>query len=478
MTALIKTDICVIGAGAGGLSVAAGAAVFGVPVVLVERGAPDGVMGGDCLHHGCVPSKALIAAAHHGHAMRHAGAFGLTAAEPQANLARVHDHIAGVIAAIAPNDTEARYKALGVTVIKGEARFQDGRTIMVGDQAIQARRFVIATGSRPALPDIPGLDAAAPLTTDTFFDLTRRPERLLVLGGGPTGVEIAQSMRRLGCEVTLIEAGRLLPREDAEAAAVLRRTLLAEGVTVLEQATVLRAEQNGARVRLLLDGAQEEGVSGTHLLVATGRRPNIEGLDLAVAGITVDDGGIRVNRSLRTSNSRVFAIGDCVAGGPRQTHAASHQAGLVIRSALFRLSSAFDTDLVPRVVFCDPEIATVGLAEDQARAKGHDIRILRWPFSENDRARTERRTAGLVKLVVTRKGRILGIMIAGPHAGELIAPWCLALQKGLHVKDMAGAMLPYPTYGEAARRAAMSFYTPMVRRPGLRRLIRLLRIFG
>jgi pyruvate/2-oxoglutarate dehydrogenase complex dihydrolipoamide dehydrogenase (E3) component len=478
LSALIKTDICVIGAGSGGLSVAAAAAAFGVPVVLVERG----TMGGDCLNVGCVPSKALIAAGNRAQAMRDAAPFGITAAEPQINFARVHEHITGVIRDIAPNDSAERFTALGVQVIRGEAVFRDKHSVMVGDQQIEARRFVIATGSRPALPPIPGLDGVAHLTNETIFGLTRRPDRLLVLGGGPIGVELAQAMRRLGSEVVIIERESLLPREDREAAAVLRRTLQAEGVTLLEQAHVTSARQTGNRIRLVLgEGDGATTVDGSHLLVAAGRQPNIGALALAAAGIASDARGITVNKGLRTSNRRVFAIGDCASGVSDQsrfTHTANYHAGLVIRSILFRLPVKVQMQAIPRVTYCDPEIASTGLSEDEAVKSGQAIRVLRWPFAENDRARTEHRVEGLVKLIASPKGRILGVTIAGAHAGELIVPWCMAIQKNYAVKDMAELVFPYPTFAEATRRAAMSFYAPLASSPGLRRIVSFLRKFG
>lgn len=478
MGTLIKTDICVIGAGSGGLSVAAAAAAFGVPVVLVERGA----MGGDCLNVGCVPSKSLIAAGKHAQSMRLAGAFGLAAPEPQANFARVREHIADVIRDIAPNDSVERFTALGVTVLKGEARFASPKTVTVGEQRIEARRFVIATGSRPALPPIPGLDTIDCLTNETVFELGRRPERLLVLGGGAIGVELAQAMRRLGAEVVIVERESLLPREDKEVAAVIRRTLLTEGVTLFENARVLRAERSGQRARLVLgDGATEIRVEGTHLLVAAGRHANTGSLALEAAGVATDAGGITVDKGLRTSNRRIFAIGDCASGVSDQsrfTHTANYHAGLVIRSILFRLPVKVRMESVPRVTYCDPEIASVGMSEDEAIEAGRGLRVLRWSFGENDRARAERRTEGLVKLIATPKGRILGVAIAGQHAGELIVPWCMAIQKGLSIKDMAELVFPYPTFAEATRRAAMSFYSPLAASTGLRRIIAILRIFG
>lgn len=477
---LLTPDICVIGAGSGGLSVAAAAAMFGVSVVLIERDR----MGGDCLNVGCVPSKALIAAGARAQAVREAGRFGVTAAMPEVNYAQVQAHVAGVIAAIAPNDSVERFTALGVTVIKGQARFRDRNTVLVGEQAVKARRFVVATGSRPAVPPIPGLEEAPFLTNETIFAQTKRPDGLLVLGGGPIGVELAQAMARLGSAVTIVEAQTLLSRDDPEAAGLVRRALLAEGVALHENARVLRVEPGRGKVRLVLegrDGAAAQSVEGTHLLVAAGRKPNIEELDLDLAGVASDNKGVIVGKGLRTANRRIFAIGDCAggkAGGMQFTHVANYHAGLVVRSALFRLPVKVDLGAVPRVTYCHPELASAGLSEAQARENGEDIRILRWPFSENDRAQAERATDGFVKLVTNAKGRILGVTIVGERAGDLLVPWCMALQKRMGVKDMAGLVFPYPTVSEASKRAAVSFYAPLAAKPGIRRLIGFLRRFG
>ncbi|MBX9909422.1 MAG: FAD-dependent oxidoreductase [Beijerinckiaceae bacterium] len=473
-------DICVIGAGSGGLSVAAAAAMFGVSVVLVERDR----MGGDCLNVGCVPSKALIAAGARAQAIREAGRFGVGAGEPQVSYAQVHDHVQRVIGAIAPNDSVERFGALGVTVINGEARFASRSTVVVGEQVIKARRFVIATGSRPSAPPIPGLSDVPYLTNESVFELTKLPARLLVLGGGPIGVELAQAMARLGSAVTIVEAQTLLSRDDPEAAAIVRRRLLREGVTLKEKATVLRAETIKGGVRLVLAGSAEgaeDALDGTHLLVAAGRKPNIEALDLDLAGVSSDARGVIVDKGLRTANRRIYAIGDCAsgqAGALQFTHVANYHAGLVLRSALFRLPVKVSTNAIPRVTYCHPELASVGLSEDEARKAAGEIRVLRWPYAENDRAQAERETEGFVKVVTTKKGRILGVTIVGAQAGDMIVPWCMAVQKGFGVKDMAGLVFPYPTFSEVSKRAAVSFYAPLAAKPGIRKLIGFLRRFG
>jgi pyruvate/2-oxoglutarate dehydrogenase complex dihydrolipoamide dehydrogenase (E3) component len=475
MAETLKPDLCVIGAGSGGLSVAAAAAMFGVPVVLIERHK----MGGDCLNVGCVPSKALIAAAHRAEDIRRAGPFGLVAGVPQVHFSRVQAHVRRVIEAIAPNDSVERFTALGVRVIAGEASFLDPRTIRVGEIEVRPRRFVIATGSRPALPPIPGLETVPYLTNETIFDLTTRPAHLIVLGGGPIGVELGQAFRRLGSEVTLVEAGRILAREDAEAAGFAIRSLRAGGVILREGAKVVAAERTEGAVRLVLEGG--DSISGDQLLVAAGRSPNIEALNLAAAAVASTARGITVDARLITSNSRVFAIGDCATGateGLQFTHVANYHAGIVIRRALFRLPAKISNAAIPRVTYCDPEIASVGLSENAALAAGQSVQILRWPFAENDRAQAEGAVEGLVKLVTDRKGRILGATLVGKKAGELLMPWVIAVQKKWTVQDMAGLVCPYPTLSEVSKRAALTHFAPLAAKPWIRRILGFLRRLG
>ncbi len=472
---VLKPDICVIGAGSGGLSVAAAAAAFGVPVVLVEKAE----MGGDCLNFGCVPSKALIAAGKRAHAMRGAETFGIGAVEPDVDFKRVNRHVHDVIAAIAPNDSVERFTALGVQVVRAEGRFVNRRTLVAGDVEIRARRFVVATGSRPLVPPIPGLDGVPYLTNETIFGLTRRPGHLVVIGGGPIGIELAQAHRRLGSKVTVIEGQSVLGREDAEAAGFVRRALVQDGVELLEGTKVVSVELRGKTgVRVHTEGPRgASSVEGTHLLVAVGRTPNVDGLDLRRALVAFDARGIKVGPKLRTTNRRIYAVGD-VNGGPQFTHVAGYQAGLVLRPLLFRLPARFDAALIPRVTYCDPELAQVGMTEAEAQKKHRRVNVLRWPLAENDRAQAERRTEGLIKLVLGRRGRILGVSIVAPNAGEMIGLYALALSRGLGLRDLAGWVPPYPTMGEIGKRAAITYFAGATRKPLVRGLIRFLRRFG
>lgn len=475
MSDILTPDICVIGAGSGGLSVAAAAAAFGVPTVLIERDR----MGGDCLNTGCVPSKALLAAAKRAAAMRAAAPFGIAPVEPAISFARVNDHVRRVIAAIAPNDSEARFTGLGVRVIRAEARFADPRTVVAGEHTVRARRFVIATGSAPLVPPIPGLADTPFLTSETLFDNRRLPGHLIVIGGGPVGMEMAQAHRRLGAEVTVVEMGAPLGRDDPEAVAVVTGRLAGEGVGIFAETRVVAVAAGRRRVTVTVedrDGATR-AIEGTHLLVAAGRRPSVEGLGLDRAGIAVTPAGIRVDRGLRTSNRRVYAIGDVV-GGLQFTHVANHHAGLVVRNALFRLPARVNRDLVPWVTYTDPELAQVGPVEAEARERYGAIRILRWPYSENDRARTERATEGFIKAVTTKRGRILGATVVGASAGEIVQLWALAVANRMNIRAMTAFVSPYPTLTEISKRAAIGYFAPGLTTPALRRIIAFMRMFG
>jgi pyruvate/2-oxoglutarate dehydrogenase complex dihydrolipoamide dehydrogenase (E3) component len=481
MPELLKPDICVIGAGAGGLSVAAAAAAFGASVVLVEKGK----MGGDCLNSGCVPSKSLIAAAGHARAIARAGSFGVLAQPPEVDFEKVRAHLRSVIAAIAPNDSNERFTGLGVHVIAGVARFKNRRTVVVGeDIEIRARRFVIATGSTPAVPPIPGLDAVSYLTNETVFDLAERPDHLVVIGAGPVGLELAQAFRRLGTTVTVLDQAVPLAQEDPECVAVVLDALRREGIELRQGVEVIRVETADGKIVVRTRGAENETGDGeettvhaSHVLVATGRRPNTEELTLDRGRIKRNGDAVRVDESLKTTNKRVYAVGDVV-GGAQLTHLANYHAGIVIRNVLFRQPAKVDEDAIPRVTFTDPELAHVGLTEALARAQRRRFNVLRWPYHENDRAQAERVTAGHIKVLTDSGGTILGATIVGASAGELITAWTLAVSQRLNVKAFAGIVVPYPTLSEIGKRAAITYFTPALTSNWVRRIIGLLRRLG
>ena len=463
-------DICVIGGGSGGLSVAAGAALMGASVVLVERAK----MGGDCLNYGCVPSKSMIAAARTAQYMRSAGRFGISPVQPDVDFSKVNDHIHGVIGEIAPNDSVERFEGLGVRVVKAHAKFTSPTRVLAGDMEIEARRFVISTGSSPLILPIPGIDSVHYLTNETIFDNRDAPEHLIVIGGGPIGSELAQAHRRLGCRVTVLEKFSVLGRNDPELADVVRKRMVEEGVDLHEGVDIVNLSGTEGRILATIERDDKRTtIEGSHLLVAVGRTPNLDGLGLDEAGIEYGRQGVKVDARLRTTNRRVFAIGDA-AGSYQFTHVAGYHAGIVIRNALFRLPAKVDYRAVPWVTYTDPELAHVGMTEDDARKAHGTIRVLRHGFAENDRARAEREIEGSVKVITDGRGVIVGASIVGAHAGELVQSWILPIQKKMKVKDVAGLILPYPTLGEANKRVAGSYFTPKLFSDRTRKVVRFL----
>jgi len=474
MEEVLTPDLCVIGAGSGGLSVAAAAAQFGVPVVLIEKGR----MGGDCLNYGCVPSKALLAAGKRAEAVRTASNFGIDVIEAQIDHRGVHDHVHGVIAAIAPNDSIERMTGLGVRVIQASASFLDKLTVEAGRVLVRARRFVIATGSMPTIPPIPGLDEVPYFTNETIFDVSERIQHLIVLGGGPVGLELAQAHRMLGSHVTVFDTANFLAFEDQDAVAVLIKRLADTQVVLHPNTRVERVERSvqGISVHFMENG-EPVILKGTHLLVATGRKPNLKSLSLERAGVTYTDDGIKVNEQLKTTNRRIYAMGDVV-GGPQFTHLANYHAGIVIRNALFRLKPDASAVNIPRVIYTVPELAQIGMTDAEARKRYRRIRIYRWPYADNDRAQCERETEGFIKVVTRPDGTILGCTIVGAEAGELLQLWVVAMAKDIKLGDITSFVLPYPTLSELSKRVAYTYYLPTLTRGWLRSIIGLLRRFG
>ncbi len=438
----ITTDICVIGGGSGGLSVAAGAVQMGARVVLIE----GHKMGGDCLNYGCVPSKALLAQGKIAKARGETGDFA-------AAMAHVH----ATIATIAPHDSVERFTGLGVNVIQGYARFTGPGKVEVNGQHIRARRYVIATGSRAMIPPIPGLDSVPYLTNETLFEQTECPGHLLIIGGGPIGLEMAQAHRRLGARVTVIEGARALGRDDPEAAAIVTAQLRAEGIEIVEGVQVEQVSGRAGAIEVQVKGGTI--FAGTHLLLAVGRVPNLDKLDLDRAGVKHDRAAIKVDAGLRSSNRRIYAIGD-VAGHGQFTHLAGYHAGIVIRSALFGLPAKARHDHIPHVTYTDPELAQIGLTEAAARKKlGAQLSVHMVGFDQIDRAQAEGHIDGFIKLMVAG-GRPVGVTIVGAQAGELIAPFALAISSRLKLSAISGTVLPYPTLSEIDKRAAGAYFSP------------------
>lgn len=469
----LTPDLCIIGAGSAGLSVAAGAAQLGLSVVLFEAGE----MGGDCLNYGCVPSKALIAAGRQAQAMRDAEKFGIAADAPRIDWAKVRAHVKGVIAAIEPNDSQERFEGFGVKVIRERAQFVDARTVASASTSVRAKRTIIATGSRAAIPPIAGIDRVGALTNETIFDLDALPAHLIILGAGPIGVELGQAFRRLGANVTLIEAAHALGASDRDAADIVLTRLRAEGVNILEGWRVQEVSRAGSSVavRVRDTAGGERTVEGSHLLIAAGRAPNLDGLNLSQAGIAFDKRGVETSPTLRsTTNKNVWALGD--AAGGAFTHIAGWHASVFVRNVLFKARTEANSLPFPAVTYCDPELAQIGMTEAQARERfGERIKTAQWGFHDNDRAQAQRETEGFCKLVIGKGGKLLGATIVGAEAGELIAPLALAMASKLGVRALTSPILPYPTRSEIIKRAAGAYFTPTLFSPGTRALVGLLK---
>ncbi len=449
----IKTDLLVIGAGSGGLSVAAGAVQMGAKVVLLE----DHKMGGDCLNYGCVPSKALIAAGKQAYLMQNGAQFGVANVKPKIDYAAAKDHVQKVIDTIAPVDSEERFEGLGVTVIRERGRFVNENTVQAGETQITARRIVVATGSSPFVPPIPGLENVPYFTNESLWDLRELPKHLLVIGGGPIGIEMAQAHLRLGSKVTVIEGMKAMGKDDPELAAIVVDKMREEGMVIEENA--MAEEITGKAGAITVKAKDGRVFKGTHLLMAVGRAANVNDLNLEQAGIKYSRSGIEVDDSLRTSNRKVYAIGD-VAGQLQFTHVAGYHAGVVIRSILFGLPSKAKQNHIPWATYTDPELAQVGLTENQSREE-HGIysEVYRFPFDENDRAIAEGKTTGLIKVMVV-KGRPVGASIVGAGAGDLIGVWALAIANKMKMSQIAAMVAPYPTLGEVNKRAVGAYFSP------------------
>ncbi len=436
----LSSDLLVIGAGSGGLSVAAGAVQMGASVILLE----GGEMGGDCLNYGCVPSKSLLA-------------MGKKALTGDVSYAQAMGHVQHVIDTIAPVDSQDRFEGLGVRVIRAFGRFVSPHEVEAGNYRIKARRIVIATGSSPMVPPIPGLGEVPYMTNETLWTLTDRPDHLIILGGGPIGLEMAQAHVRLGSKVTVVEAANALGRDDPEMAAMVLQRLREEGVEILERTSVTNVAPSSDGVLVALSDGQS--VNGSHLLIAAGRVPNTGKLNLAAAGIDVDGRNIRVNAQLKTTNRRVYAIGD-VTGLMPFTHTAGYHAGVIIRSALFGLPAKAKHGHIPYATFTQPELAQVGLTEAQARdTHGDKLEVARFDIHHNDRAIAEGRAEGLIKVMVV-KGRPVGVSIVGDQAGELISLWSMAIANNMTMAQISAMVAPYPTYAEINKRAAGAYFTP------------------
>lgn len=440
-------DLIVIGAGSAGLSVAAGAVQMGARVILIE----GGEMGGDCLNTGCVPSKALIEAARHAKAAVAAAKLGVSCSQVEIDYASIMQHVHATIATIEPHDSQERFENLGVRVIRGYARFTSKNAIIVENETITGRRIVVATGANAVTPPIKGLDQVGYFTNESFFENYDQPDHLIIVGGGPIGIEMAQAHAQLGIKTTLIERFEILPRELADTRDLVRKKLSHDGVSVFENCDILGIKESDAIKSITLGDGQI--IDGSHLLIATGRRANFQGLNLSAAGIETTDVGIKVDDSLRTTNRAVYAIGDVI-GREQFTHVAGYHASLVVRSALFGLPAKVKTHHIPRVTYCDPEVASVGDISD-----GPGIEKYRVEYDGLDRAIAGDRAEGFAQMWV-KNGRLRGVTIVGAQAGELIHFWSMIIAQNLKLSKVSSVITPYPTLSDINKKLIGAYFTP------------------
>lgn len=445
-------DAVVIGAGAAGLTAAGGCALFGLSVALIE----DGEMGGECLNTGCVPSKALLSAA--ARAAQQGPRLGVSLSEAQVDWHGVRAHVDGAIKAIEHHDSQERFEAMGVEVIRARAAFVSGDTVRAADRTLRAPRIVVATGSRPAIPPIEGIEGVPILTNENLFALDELPSHLAVIGAGAIGMEMAQAFRRLGSEVTMIAPSRPLERDDEEAALLVKARLEAEGVRFISGEVNAIAGTAGD-LRLTCNGTAT--ITASHVLVAAGRVANVDSLDLDKAGVTVGKHGIEVDARRRTSNKRIYAIGDC-RSGPRFTHVSGYEASNVALEIALGIPAKADFSALPHCTFTSPELAQVGPTEGEARERhGDKIHIIRQEFSDNDRAVCDGAAGGFLKLVM--KGRkVLGATVVGEHAGELLLPWSQVIAGKASSFAMGSAIVAYPMRSDISKQAAFAAWEPTV----------------
>lgn len=451
ITQTIEADVCVIGGGSGGLTVAGGAGLSGKKTVLIE----GAKMGGDCLNYGCVPSKTLIASAKVAASMRNAERFGIKSVDPEVDFLRVIGRVADVINDLAHHDSQERFEEeFGNIVLRDRGYFVGPREVVSGTTKVIAKHFVVATGSSAFVPPIEGLDQVSYLTNESVFGQTFQPKHLLVLGGGPIGCEMAQAHRLLGCEVTVIEMGKIFGKDDPELVDVVRQRLIKDGINIMEGAAATKVEQSGQEITVTVNvNGEEQRVTGDQLLVAVGRRANVEGLGLEAAGIEYSPRGIKVDKRLRTTNPRVYGVGD-VTGGRQFTHVAGYHGRIALTNILLKfLGGKNEEEMAPWVTYTEPELAHVGMTEAEAKAKGISYEVVRAPFIDNDRANAEGETDGLLKVLVGPGGKILGADVVGDHAGEIIQQFCLAIANGLKMSAIEKMIAPYPTLGEISKAA-------------------------
>ncbi|NTW88249.1 MAG: FAD-dependent oxidoreductase [Desulfobulbaceae bacterium] len=467
-------DIGIIGGGAAGLTVASGAARLGASTLLVEK---EPQLGGDCLHFGCVPSKTLIKTARVYHQMGNAHRYGLPEfTRPPVNFCDIAARIKMVIGVIQQHDSKERFSGLGVKVVCGAPRFTDEHSVDLGGKQFTARKWVIATGSSPAIPMIPGLSETPYLTNRELFTLEQLPESLLILGAGPIAIEMAQAFRRLGSKVTVIQRGsQILSKEDQDLADLVMATMIEEGVNFYLGSRILSIQTQGKLRQVMIETAagQKITLTGTDILVTLGREANSANLGLDRLGISGDVNGIKVDKRLRTAQANIFAAGDVI-GDYQYTHAAGYEGGIVISNAIFHLPRQVDYRWMPRCTYTDPEIASIGYNEKSAQGAGLEYRVWREEFKDNDRSLAEGNVTGQIKLLLGRGDRPLGVQIFGPHAGEIMAEWVAVLNSGIKLSGLAGAIHPYPTFSEINKKVVGSVFAEKIFSNRVRKYLKLL----
>ena len=455
-------DIGIIGGGAAGLTTASGAAQLGAKTLLIEK---ENSLGGDCLHFGCVPSKTLISAAHAYHTIANAEAYGLPAVDvPPVDFARIRDRIAGVIATIQKHDSEERFCGLGAKVEFGSPEFIDEYSISLNQQTVSAKKWLIATGSSPGVPPVPGLDQVSHITNREIFSLDRLPGSMAIIGGGPIAVEMGQAFSRLGTKVTIIEqADQILGKEDKDMADELLALLKSPNMTVHLGASIVSTRDLGDKKEVLIQNGQgkEIPVHAETILVAAGRTPNIEGLSVEKAGVDFTPRGIPVDNRMRTSQKHIFAAGD-VTGSYQFTHAAGYEGSIVIANAIFRLPRKADYAFLPWCTYTDPELASIGMNEKSAAEAGISYSVWTEAFEDNDRSLAMGNTAGRIKMILDAKENIIGVQILGPNAGDLINEWVAVTSGKVKLSTLASAVHPYPTLGEINKRVAGAYLSPKI----------------
>tara|TARA_R110000868_G_scaffold158036_4_gene385918 strand:+ start:86473 stop:87888 length:1416 start_codon:yes stop_codon:yes gene_type:complete len=471
----MKYDLIIIGGGAGGLTVASVASQLGLKTALIEK---QEKLGGDCLHFGCVPSKTLIKAATIAHEMRHADKYGLTAHEPKIDLAKINQHVQSVIDQIQPHDDPERFRGYGCEVLFGEAKFINKKTIELNGEQLTAKRFVLATGSRPSAPPIPGLDSIDYLTNETLFQQQQLPKHLLILGAGVIGLEMAQAFNRFGCKVSVIDiVDRIMPMADEEVANLLQQHLINEGINFHFVSKINKVEQQDDIVFYCeTKTGGDITIHGERLMIAAGRKANVDDLNLEAAKVEYSPRGVKANAKCQTTNKKIYAVGDVIDNPYKFTHMAEYEAGIVISNAIFKFPKKADHKVIPAVVFTDPEFAMVGVTEAQTKQWNLKAQVLRFPFKDVDRALAEIAPEGMVKLVIY-KGKILGASILGLHAGELIAEIALAMQANLGIDKISATIHAYPTLAQINRRVVNTYYAPKLFSQRAKHIVKLLSKF-